>query len=342
MRRKLIPLVGSFSLVVLLGLFPFSQARAGDKTEIQIYSNPFGNSTYVLSFALAEIVNKYSSKLHMTCLESKGSSANILYLQKNPEALKNTVVVGNQYLTTQAERADPPFTKPYKDLKAIALIGNMGGFLTTTNPAIKAVEDMAGKSLGLGSKGITIEYVPRFILQDGYGIFKDLGRVSYSTFDAIKDALIDGSLDVGLQSSALWGEDEYKDWAPIPATEELLATKACYLVDIKPEAFKRAREKSGYPIYFQKAKPLAFGKSKAFGGNRIIWSNSWWVDKSMDDDIVTEICSIIYDHAKEFTTYHATGRCITKKTVAEVMVPEAEFHPAAIKFYKEKGLKVGE
>ena len=110
----------------------------------------------------------------------------------------------------------------------------------------------------------------------------------------------------------------------------------------KPEAVKRAREKSGYPIYFQKAKPIAFGKSKAFGGNRIIWSNSWWVDKSMDNDIVTEICSIIYNHAKEFATYHATGRGITKKTLAEVAVPEAEFHPAAVKFYKEKGLKVGE
>ena len=193
MKNKLLALVGSFCLVALLGLFPFSQARPADKTEIQIYSNPFGNSTYVLSFALAEIVNKNSSKLHMTCLESKGSAVNILYLQKNPEALKNTVILANPFAVTQAERADPPFSKPFKGLRAIALIGNMGGFLTTTNPNIKTVEDMSGKSLGLGPKGITLEYVPRYILQYGYGIFDKLGRVSYSPFDATKDALIDGS-----------------------------------------------------------------------------------------------------------------------------------------------------
>jgi len=313
--------------------------KSGDKIEIQIYSNPFGHTTYVLSFALAEIINKNSNRLHATCIESKGSSANILYMQKNPSARKYTIIVANPFAITQAAKADPPFKKPFKGLKAISMIGNMCGFFLTTNPEIKSVQDLAGKRISLGIKGVTIEYIPRFLLDYGYGIFDDLGKVSYTSFDGIKNALIDGTIDAGLQSSVMWGEEEYKDWVPIPSTEELLTTKKCYLVDIREDAFKKAREKSGYPIYFLRARPKAFGKSGPFGGNRIWWSNSWWVHESMDNDIVREICNILYEHADEFRSYHASGRGITQKTLAEVAVSEIQFHPAAAKYYKEKGIK---
>ena len=347
MRHKALALGGSVCLIIVLVLLPFAPGFAksnpsSDTTEIQIYSNPFGHTTYVLSFALAEIVNKNSTRVHVTCVESKGSAANILYMQKNPEARKYTMVVSNPFAVHQAAKADPPFSKPFTGLKAFSMIANNCGFLLTTNPEIKTIQDLAGKRIGLGPKGITIEYIPRFILKYGYGIYDDLGRVSHSSFDGIKNALIDGTIDAGLQSSAMWGEEEYKDWVPIPATEEVLSTKKCYLVDIEGEAYRKAREKSGYPIYLLKAKPLAFGKSAAFGGNRIWWSNSWWVHESMDDEVVYEICAILYDHANEFVTYHASGRGITRKTLPDVAVPEVDFHPAAAKFYREKGLKVGQ
>jgi len=347
MTRKLFVISGlCFLLIFCVLLTPalsfVKSAEANDKIEIQIYSNPFGHTTYVISFALAEIINKNSTRLHATCLESKGSSANILYVQKNPSAQKYTILISNPFAVHQAAKADPPFSKPFTGLKAISILANNCAFLVTTNPEIKTIQDLKGKSVGLGPKGITLEYIPRFLLDYGYGIYNDLGRVSHSSFDGVKNALIDGSLDVGIQSSTMWGEEEEKDWVPIPATEELLSTKKCYLVDMSEEAYKKAREKSGYPLYPLRAKPKAFGKSEAFGGNRMWWSNSWWVHESMDDDVVREICSIIYDHAKEFVTYHASGKGITQRALPDVAIPENDFHPAAAKFYKEKGLKVGQ
>lgn len=340
LSRTMVPIIMLTMFLIFCSLGP-ALAESASKTEIQIYSNPFGNATYVLSFALAEIINKNSTQLHATCLESKGSAANILYLQKNPDALKNTVILGNQFAIKQAQRADPPFKEAFTGLKAIALIGNMGAFFVTLNPDIKTVQDLEGKSLALGPKGITLDYVPRYVLDYGAGVYKKIKRVNNTPFGAIKDALLDGTLDVGLQSSVMWGEGEEKEWVPIPATDELLATKKCYLVEIPDGAGKKAREKSGYPIYLQKAKPIAFGKSDAFGGNRMIWSNSWWVHESMGGAVVNEICSIIYDHAGEFVKYHASGRAITAKTMSSVAASESDFHPAAVKFYKEKGLPIG-
>lgn len=338
--------IASICTIVILSVclmpFPGDRASAAEKIELQIYSNPFGHTTYVLSFALAEIINKNSSLLHATCVESKGSAANILYLQGNPGAHKNTLIVGNPFAVHQAANADPPFKKPFTGLKAISMIGNMCGYFVTTDPEIKTIEDLAGKKLTLGPKGITLEYIPRFILQNGYDIWEKLGHVSYTSFDGIKNALIDGTTDAGIMSSVMWGEEELKDWVPIPAADELLATKKCYLLDINLEAYKKAREATGYPLYALKARPKAFGKSEAFGGNRMWWSNSWWVHGSMDDAVVKEVCSIIYDHAKEFVTYHASGKAISQKSLSSVAVPSGDFHPAAKSFYKSKGLQVGQ
>ena len=313
-----------------------------EKMEIEIYSNPLGHTTYVLSFALAEIINNNSTWLHATCIESKGSSANLIYLQQNPAAWGNTIVMLSPFTVTQGEKAEPPFELPFTGMKAISLIADNAAFLLTADPDIKTISDLAGRNVGLGLKGITLEYIPRFILDYGCGVYSDIGKVSNSGFNDLKSGLLDGTIDVALQSSAVFGEEEYKDWEPIPATAELLATKACYLVDIDEEAFTKAREMSGYPIYPIKAKPLAFGKSPAFGGNRMWWSNSWWVHESMDNDVVREICRIIYEHADEFVAYHVTGKGITPKTLANIACPEEDFHPAAAEFYKEKGLSVGQ
>lgn len=344
MKRKLLRSCCAIVLLsfALSGLLIPTTGAAAERTELQIYSNPFGNATYVLSFALAEIVNKYSSKLHMTCLESKGTAANIIHLQQNPQALTKTLIMANPFAVTQAAKADPPFAKPYTGLKAVALIGNNAAFLLTTNKEIKTVQDLKGRKLGLGPKGITLAYVPRFVLKEGYGIFDELSRVSYMSFSSTKDAMVDGTLDVGLQSSILWGDEDKKEWAPIPATEELLATRACHLVDLDPAMVKKAREKSGYPIYTMEAKTKEFGISPAFGGNRIVWSNAWYVHQSMPDDIIQEVVSIIYEHADEFAKYHAVGKAISRKNLGRVAISPDDFHPAAAAFYRQKGLKVGE
>lgn len=319
-----------------------SMASAAEKQQIQIYSNPFGNATYVMSFALAEIINKYSDMLHATCMESKGSAANMLFLQQNPEARKNTIIVASPSAVTVAKKADPPFKQPFTGLKAISLIVNNACFFMTLNPDIKSIEDLSGKRVALGPKGSTLAYEPEFVLKYGYGIFDKLGRVGFMPPGAIKDALLDGSVEVGIQSSSLWGDGDIKEWAPIPATDELMATAKAYLVDLDPKAVAKAAKESGYPLFTMEAKPLAFGKSDAIGGNRLVTSNSWWAYETMDPAIVHEILSVIYNHAADFDKYHATGKALTSKSMASIVgTEESDFHPAAIEFYKSKGMKLG-
>jgi TRAP-type uncharacterized transport system substrate-binding protein len=100
-------------LILSVVLLTTVSAYPSEKIEIQIYSNPLGATGYVLSFGLAEIINKYSTKYHATCVESKGLTVNMLYLIQNPEARKNTIIYVNNVGVGEAEKGLPPFKEPY-------------------------------------------------------------------------------------------------------------------------------------------------------------------------------------------------------------------------------------
>ncbi len=61
----------------------------------------------------------------------------------------------------------------------------------------------------------------------------------------------------------------------------------------------------------------------------------------MSEELVYEFTKAIYNNTDKFKDYHGDGKLLTKKTVARVGVPEGLFHPGALKFYREKGIKPG-
>jgi len=211
-NKKLLTLIGSVCLILVLAALPFMAAcpaPLGEETtkppattappptttappakpiELEIYSNPLGSTGYVLSFALAEIINKYSDKYHATCVESKGLTVNMLYLIKYPEARKNTIIFVNNIGVGEAEMGMPPFEEPYLDFRYVSLTANMNIFMVSTSPDITKVEDMVGKRVAVGAKGHSTEYTMRLVLDYGYGVWDKL-KTSYLDMSAAKDAL---------------------------------------------------------------------------------------------------------------------------------------------------------
>ncbi len=61
----------------------------------------------------------------------------------------------------------------------------------------------------------------------------------------------------------------------------------------------------------------------------------------MPEDIVYEITKTIYENAEKFGSYHAVGKGVTKDNVATLSYPEEMFHPGAVRFYREHGIKIG-
>jgi len=306
--------------------------------QIDIRSGKLGRSSYVLSFGLSDLINKNSTWLRATNIECKGSTESIMYIQNHPEKAASTVFWANQYAQTIAQRADAPLEKPYLGFRYIALVTMPPIAILSTDPNIRTIQDLAGKRVSVGPKGASIEYLTRFILDYGYGIWDEI-KPSYLSWGACKDALLDGTIDAGVQTGEIYSVEG--DWVPGPALEELFSTRECYLITYSEEAAAKAAEKSGYPIRLVSYKPTAFGKTPAQEWNGVIHYNSWCCDASMPDEVVTEIVRVIYEHADEFVSYHASGKSIRRETLAAIATDRDSFHPGAAKFYDEKGIKIG-
>jgi TRAP-type uncharacterized transport system substrate-binding protein len=60
----------------------------------------------------------------------------------------------------------------------------------------------------------------------------------------------------------------------------------------------------------------------------------------MDDDVTYEIARVLYENIDAFREYYPSS-LMTQQTIAAFPVPEDQFHPGAVKLYKEKGVTIG-
>ena len=315
-----------------------SMAASDQITKINILSNPFGSSGYVLSFALAEMINKNSDRLRATCIETKSSTVNVKTVADNPEKRKDTLIFTSSYTNLDAARGRPPFKEPYTSIRWVGKTIVVGAAFISSDPKIRTPQDMIGKRVALGARGSTVDTGPSAIL-DAWGI-KDKVKLSHLPWGPGKTAFIDGTVDVHILSAIDIGGGKYN---PPPAGAEIMASpKPVYFINSDEEACRKAREKTGYPIYPWVVPAGALGPKQpepVLFQSQVI---AWYADLAMDEKIVYEISKIMWENAEQFAEKHITGKGITKENIH--MVPgltEKDMHPGALKFANEKGLKIG-
>ena len=104
---------------------------------------------------------------------------------------------------------------------------------------------MIGKRVALGARGATTDLGPGAVLE-AWGI-KDKVKLSNLPWGPGKTAFIDGTVDVHILSAIDIGGGQFK---PPPAGAEIMASpKPVYFIDVDEEVCRKAREKTGYPIY---------------------------------------------------------------------------------------------
>ncbi|MCJ7593935.1 MAG: TAXI family TRAP transporter solute-binding subunit [Desulfobacterales bacterium] len=321
------------------GSFRPSPALAQEKTNIKIFSVPLGGTVYVLSFALAEVINKYHPWIRAEGLEGRGSMANLKILAENPAARKNTLIFTNELSEIYAKNAVKPFTKPYKGARAIAAMSGTTVLFVTLDKNIKTKDDFIGKRVMTMRPGSSTTILHQILIKDVWKI-GDKVKLSFGDFAASKDGLKDGLIDIGVQP--ITGYPGVA-WEATPALDELMATKEVYFIDLPPEDVKAIAKISGFPVAPSKVPAGSIGPKQTNPAQGYGHSLSWWVDETMDEKVVYEITKVIYDYADKFADYAgAQGKLVSRKSMAKVDVAEELFHPGALKFYKEKGMKVGE
>ncbi len=336
MRKKaLLVTVFLISILVALPFISSCAPKAPDVNEVDLLASKMGGLAYIATFGLADIINKNHPWLRANAFETTGTTENLKSLALEPERRSKTIIFSLVASSHQARIGDPPYEKPYTTSRAIALFNASLLFLATLDPNLKTPNDLIGKKVGVFPKGSASneQWLP--IFEQGYGIdLEDIDWV-YTPMGPGFDAFADGRVD------ATWlVVGPPPKYAPAGPLSKALATKDVYFIGFSPEAMKLAEEASGYPVPgdWVPAGSINAEQPKLYAHLQYL---SWWADLELDDDIVYEVTKTIYENVEKFGDYHAATKAMTKDNLAAIAVSEELFHPGAVRFYKEKGVKIG-
>ena len=107
--------------------------------------------------------------------------------------------------------------------------------IVTTNPAIKTVADLAGKSVSIGAPGSGV-YFNAIDVLGAYGLTESDIKPTYQSFGDSAEALQDGKIDAAFIVAG----------APTTAITDLATTKDVYLVSLDDEHIDKLLESSDY------------------------------------------------------------------------------------------------
>jgi uncharacterized protein len=340
MKRKVGKILFSglvFFIFLSPALYASEMSAPQKKIELQIHSFGFGSAAFVICQGIADLLNKHTNWIKASSIETKGTVTNALTLAMRPEMRKTTLIYTVLEAQQWAKMGEEPFKKPYTSLKAVANFQEVQDAYVTFDKRIKLFGDLAGKRVAVGIPGAGSSRFGIARLQHGWGIL-DKVKVEYMGFDTAKDALIDGRVDAGFVGVVGVGDR----WVPAPSTMELLSQpKDLQWISDTEEAFKKAREKTGWPIYNGVMPGGALGPKQPDPYLMALHYVYFAVDAEMDDNLVTEICKIFWEYCDQFKDYHKGGDGITKETLGKIPIAREDFHPAALKFYQDKGIKIG-
>ena len=120
--------------------------------------------------------------------------------------------------------------------------------IVTTNPDIKTVADLAGKSVSIGAPGSGV-YFNAIDVLSAYGLTENDIKPTYQSFGDSADALKNGQIDAAFIVAG----------APTTAVTDLATTKDTYLVSLDDEHVAKLLETSDYYTKTVIAKDVYFG-----------------------------------------------------------------------------------
>jgi uncharacterized protein len=298
---------------------------AQDKLNIFIATGPTAGVYYPMGGGLADILTKYVPSLNATAGTTAGSIANLQLMQTKKADIAFTMADASW----DAYKGQQKFSGGAVPLRALmVLYPNRMHVVTVEGSGIQKFSDLKGKRVSTGAVNSATE-VMALRLAEAHGMtFKDFTQERLDpgkSVDAIKDKKLDAFFWVG--------------GVPTAAVTELAATPGMKLKLIDHDDGVPGMIKIYGPLYVKDVIP-----AKAYPGqdqpNRIatVW-NVLVARADVPDQVAYDVVKTIFERKADMERVHPESRNFELKyqTNAASVIP---FHPGAIKYLAEKGVKV--
>ena len=302
-----------------------SAQPAGAVVKYSVGSGAMGGVLFVIGSGWANVMNdKLKGQYEFTAEQTGGQSANVSMMETG----EVEIGIGGTATLADAYNGQGAWTNGQKYTKARALftisIPNMTPF-TLKGSGITCLQDLDGKRVGLGSKGASIDSTFRAIF-DKLGI--EPAMIHNDTWSATISALSDGTIDAVIAQQV----------APWPSLTELEASKEVELIQMSPEELGAIQEL--FPFYTPSV--IQAGTYKANPDTDIQTLCEWTMmlaSADLSEDAVYDIMKTTFDSVDDLTAIHPSMAAIVPENAALVPVT---WHPGAVKFYEEMGVKLQE
>jgi uncharacterized protein len=300
-------------------------AAAQDKLNIFIATGPTSGVYYPMGGGLADLLTKYVPSLNATAGTTAGSIANLQLMQNKKADIAFTMADASW----DAYKGQQKFQSGAVPLRALmVLYPNRMHVVTVEGTGINKFSDLKGKRVSTGAVNSATE-VMALRMTEAHGMtFKDFTQERLDpgkSADAIKDKKLDAFFWVG--------------GVPTAAVTELAATPGVKIKLIDHDDGVPGMNKVYGPLYVKDVIP-----GKTYPGqdqqSRIatVW-NVLVARADVSDQVAYDVVKTIFERKADMERVHPESRNFDMKyqTNAASVIP---FHPGAIKYLAEKGVKV--
>jgi len=313
-------------MTALVLILAASTVRAATTERLSIATGGTGGVYYPMGGGMAAVISKYIPSTEATAEVTAAS-------------VDNCILIGRKKADLAFSMADTAFDayngvgKPFPHKlplrTVLALYPNNLHVVALEGKGIEKISDLKGKRVSTGAPGSGTEVMGLRLLEAaGLNPDKDVRRDKLSVSEsagALKDGKIDAFLWVG--------------GIPTASVLDLAATPGVRIKLIPHgDLVAKMREKYG-PIYATGVIP-----AKTYPGQKkdvsiaVVW-NILVCHESLPENLVYSVAKVFLEHRNELVAVHKDASYITLQNQASGESP-IPFHPGALRYFKEKGLKI--
>jgi uncharacterized protein len=312
--------------VALLAGASLAMPALAQQQNLSIVTGGTGGVYYPLGCGLANMLSKHVPGWQATAEVTGGSVDNLKLIGAGRADIAFTMADAS----LDAQRGQDKFTSAKVPQKTLAVLyPNRMHVVTVDGTGINTMADLKGKRVSTGSQGSATEVMAfRVIEAAGLDKDKDLKRerlgVAEST-NALKDRKIDAYFWVG--------------GVPTAAVTDLGATPGVKIKMVDhADTIPKMNAKYG-PLYSEGViKSGSYPNQDKDNKQANVW-NILVVNEKMNDQTAYNIVKTIFEHKAEWEAVHksATEVLLENQKQANSPIP---FHPGAMKYFAEKGMKL--
>ncbi len=314
------------STIRFVGALLLAFAAAAQAQNVSIATGGTGGVYYPLGGGLAAVLSKYVSGMQATAEVTGGSVANL-----------QLIGTGKPYIAfTQADAAidalkgqDKFAGKPIPVRTLAVLYPNRMHVVSIEGTGVTKMADMKGKRVSTGSGGSATEvFALRVIEAAGLDKDKDMKRERLGvaeSVNALKDRKIDAFFWVG--------------GLPTAAVTDLANTPGVKIRMIDIAHLVPAMVKKNGNVYIKDVIPKDTYKGMEADNQAATVTNLLAVHRDMNEQLAYKIVKAVFDHRDDLIRVHKEAQNI-KLENQKVEASSIPWHPAAIKYFAEKGIKL--